>query len=111
MVRQILTNTLVGGAGKECCWQNIEVAVSALYTLGEGADDAAVKPMSNVEKSKADKAEPATSQILRSGRWRLRSSGVGVRAWDVPPTIVSSLRYLWKFVFVITRCWNAATKP
>ena len=53
VVRQILTNTLVGGAGKECCWQNIEVAVSALYTLGEGADDAAVKPMSNAEKSKA----------------------------------------------------------
>ena len=52
MVRQVLTNALVVCDGGVCRWQNVEVAVSALYTLGEGADDAAVKPMSNEERAK-----------------------------------------------------------
>ena len=34
-------------------WQNVETAVWAVYSLGEGADDAAVKPMSSAELVKA----------------------------------------------------------
>jgi len=54
VVRQVLTSAIVGrGDGNQLCWQNVEVAISALFTLGEGADDAAVKPMSIADRSKA----------------------------------------------------------
>ena len=54
VVRQVLMSAVVGsGEGNQLCWQNVEVAISALFTLGEGADDAAVKPMSIADRAKA----------------------------------------------------------
>jgi exportin-T len=54
VVRQVLSNAIPAeGNGQNVCWQNVEAAVSALYTLGEGADDPAVKPMSSAERVEA----------------------------------------------------------
>ena len=55
VVRQVLSSAIPISidSQKSVRWQNIEVAVSALYTLGEGADDAAVKPMSLAERAQA----------------------------------------------------------
>ena len=41
------------GDGSSVRWQNVEAAVSAVYSLGEGADDAAVKPMSSADLAQA----------------------------------------------------------
>lgn len=54
VVRQVLSSAIpVSIDSQNVRWQNVEVAVSALYTLGEGADDAAVKPMSLAERAQA----------------------------------------------------------
>jgi exportin-T len=54
VVWQVLRTAIPSeGDGGNVRWQNVEAAVSAVYSLGEGADDAAVKPMSSAELAKA----------------------------------------------------------
>lgn len=77
VVRQVLTNAIVAGDLNSRRWENIEVAVSALYTLGEGADDPAVKPMSTEERSKATNG---TGEVTETPLGALAVSLI--RCWD-----------------------------